>query len=145
MSGAAFLRCFGTSNHHDLGLFSVGANALMRDAADQRLRENRRRPFEELRGELASENAAPGHVANDAAADLFIFEDFFEQVLDVVNIRCDESDQLLEAPMLLARDLPIKNVVEEELIHHGRDHHVDLAPGEVDQHALEPADLTRHI
>ncbi len=27
MTGAAFLRCFGTSNHHDLGLFSVGPNA----------------------------------------------------------------------------------------------------------------------
>ena len=27
MPGAAFLRCFGTSNHHDLGLFSVGPDA----------------------------------------------------------------------------------------------------------------------
>ena len=27
MPGAVFLRCFGTSNHHDLGLFSVGPDA----------------------------------------------------------------------------------------------------------------------
>ncbi len=27
MEGAAFLRCGGTSNHHDLGLFSVGPDA----------------------------------------------------------------------------------------------------------------------
>ena len=27
MPGAVFLRCGGTSNHHDLGLFSVGPNA----------------------------------------------------------------------------------------------------------------------
>jgi len=27
MPGAVFLRCGGTANHHDLGLFSVGPNA----------------------------------------------------------------------------------------------------------------------
>ena len=47
--------------------------------------------------------------------------------------------------MLLARDLPVEDVVEEELIHHRRDHHVDLPPRQVDQHALEPADLARHV
>ena len=35
------------------------AVAFVRDAADQRLREDRRRPVEKLRGQLAAENAAP--------------------------------------------------------------------------------------
>jgi tetratricopeptide (TPR) repeat protein len=47
--------------------------------------------------------------------------------------------------VFLARDLAVEDVVEEKLGHHGRDHLVDLTPGEVDQHALQPADLTRHI
>jgi hypothetical protein len=45
--------------------------------------------------------------------------------------------------VLFPRDLAIKDVVEKELRHHGRDHLIDLAPGQVDQHAAEPADLTR--
>ena len=85
------------------------------------------------------------HVADDAPPQLLVVEHFLEQILDVVDVGRDESDELLEPAMLLARDLAIKNVVEKELIHHGRDHHVDLAPGQVDQHALEPADLTRHV
>jgi hypothetical protein len=47
--------------------------------------------------------------------------------------------------MLLARDLAIEDVVEQELGHHRGDHLVDLTPGEVDQHALQPADLTRYV
>ena len=53
-----------------------------------------------------------------------------------IDLVGDEADELLEPAMLFAGDLSVEDVVEEELVHHRRDHHVDLAPGQVDQHAL---------
>ena len=85
------------------------------------------------------------HVPDDAAFNVLVLKHFLEKVLHFDDLGGDEADELLKAAMLLARDLAVEDVVEQELIHHGRDHHVDLAPGEVDQHALEPADLTRHV
>src|SRR5688572_12942132 len=76
---------------------------------------------------------------------VIVVEHFLEQILDVENVVGDEANELLEPAVLLARDLSVEDVVEEKLGHHGRDHFIDLTPGEVDQHALQPADLTRHI
>jgi hypothetical protein len=74
-----------------------------------------------------------------------VLEDLFEQVLQVEYVVGDEADELLEAAVFFAGDLAVEDVVEEKLRHHGRDHLVDLPPGEVDQHALQPADLTGHV
>src|SRR3954463_14844059 len=84
-------------------------------------------------------------IAHDQLFDLVVFQRFLEEVLHVEHIIGDEAEELLKPSMFLARDLPVQDVVEEELRHHGRHHHVDLAPRQMDQHALEPADLTRDV
>ena len=67
--------------------------------------------------------------------DILVLEDLLEQILQVEHLVGDEADQLLEAAVLLARYLPVEDVVEEKLRHHRRDHQVDLAAGKVDQDA----------
>ena len=86
-----------------------------------------------------------GEVANDAAFDVIVDEHFFEKIFDVVNLVGDEADDLLKSPMLLTRDLAVQNVVKQELRHHRRDHHVDLAPRQMHEHALQPPNLTRYV
>src|SRR5207237_1923573 len=44
-----------------------------------------------------------------------------------------------------ARHLAVKDVVEEQLRHHRRHHHIDLTAGKMDQHALQFADLVVYI
>src|SRR5205085_11395976 len=70
---------------------------------------------------------------------------FFEKIFDVVNLVGDEADDLLKSPVLLTRDLPVKNVVKQELRHHRGYHHVDLPPRQMHEHALQPPNLTRYV
>ena len=62
-------------------------------------------------------------------------------MLDLEDLVGDVAQHLLESPVLLARPLAVEDVVEEQLLHHGRDHPVDLRPRQVDQDGVELADL----
>ena len=74
-----------------------------------------------------------------------VFERLFEEVLDFVNVLSDETDELLETAVFFARDLAVKDVVEEELFHHRRDHDVDLASRQMHEHGFQASDLTRNV
>src|SRR5436190_2022208 len=89
--------------------------------------------------------AALREIDNDLVLGLFVLEDFLEKILDVEDFLGDVAHQLLKTAMLLARDLPEEDVVEQQLGHHRRNHHVDLASGKVDEDALEPADFARDV
>jgi hypothetical protein len=55
------------------------------------------------------------------------------------NAEC--SEQPHEAVMLFARPLTEENVVEQELVHHGRHHVIHFRTRRVHQHALQPPDF----
>ena len=119
--------------------------SLVRNAADQNLHELGRFPVVEPRRQAPRQVIPFREIAHDGALHVVVLEDFFEEIGDLVHVIRDEPDELLEPAMFFARDLPVKDVVEEELRHHRRDHDVDLAPGQMHEHALELADLARHV
>ena len=53
-----------------------------------------------------------------AAALLGDLQDLLEQILDLEDLVGDVTEDLLEAPVLLAGAVAVEDVVEEELLHH---------------------------
>src|ERR1700726_1579582 len=107
------------------------------NAADEHLGQRAGRQFAQPALQAAAELVSLRQIAKHFRFDLFVFEDFFQQVLDVVNFTGDESEELLKSPMLFASNLAVENVVEEELRHHGRDHDVDFPSRQMYQHAFQ--------
>jgi len=116
-----------------------------RDAGNQNFGERRRRTIAQSAHELRLQVIPLAEVADDSRFDFFVFEDFFEQILQFHDVVGDEPDQLLKPAMLFARDLTVKDVVEEKLIHHRRHHEVDLPAGKMDQDTLQPADFAGDV
>ena len=68
-----------------------------------------------------------------------------EEIAGFDDLDAEDLEQPAEAAVLVARALAEEDVVEEQLLHHGRHHAVDLDPGLVDEHPAQPADFRRDV
>jgi hypothetical protein len=80
-------------------------------------------------------------VVEDRAALLGDRQDILEKILDLEDLVGDVAQDLLEAAVLLAGAVAVEDVVEEQLLHHGGDHPVDLGPRQVHEDRLQFPDL----
>ncbi len=82
-----------------------------------------------------------GHGVEDVRARFSVRQRLRQQVLREQQLRAKELQHALEAAVLLARAVAEEDVVEEQLLHHRRDHAVDFRSRLVDQHLPQAADL----
>ena len=87
--------------------------ALLRNAADQHFGQRRGRLLPKTTLQPTAEFVSLGKIAKHFALDLIVFKDFFQQVLDVIDLAGYESEELLKAAMLFTSDLAVKNVIEK--------------------------------
>ena len=78
---------------------------------------------------------------DDPVARGLLLQGLHQQVGSVVHLDAEQLEDPPERRMLLASPVPVEDVVEEELLHHRRDHAVDLGPRFVDQRSAQAADL----
>src|SRR5260370_10433799 len=103
--------------------------SLVRNSTDENLGQRGRLLLGERGRQPASEFVALREIANDRAARLLVVEDLFKQILDVIDLIRDETQQLLKTTVFFARELSEQDVIKQQLGHHGRHHDVDFPPG----------------
>ena len=111
------------------------------DSGDQRRGELLRRQVAQPKLHVGAPPERLAEVVQDRAALLGHLKDVLEQILDLEHLVGHVAENLLKTAMLLAGAVPVEDVVEQQLLHHGRHHAVDLRPGQVDQDRLELSDF----
>ena len=74
-----------------------------------------------------------GDGVEDVRARFLVRQGLGQQVLREQQLRAEELQHALEAAVLLARPVAEEDVVEEQLLHHRRDHPVDFRSRLVDE------------
>ena len=110
-------------------------------------------PLDQGRGQLLRRQLVePAHQAEGGAvlglelgeqplARLGVRQHVGEQVLRLEHLDPGPPQHLAEEVVLLARLVAVEDVVEEQALHHGGDHPVDLPPRPVDQDAPQASDF----
>jgi hypothetical protein len=80
-------------------------------------------------------------LVEDALPRLALLQHVDEQVLRVEHLHPGLAQHLAEEVVLLARLVAVEDVVEEQALHHGGHHPIDLAAGPVDQDAPQASDF----